>query len=147
MENFEPGKTISFRLPQNTPKSVSDHLNKRKKVLGRKFSSEIAPLFVEAIEEAVVENKINTCEMVEIPLPKGLTQDQKEWLDSPHTKSLLSQLIFQVVNQPGTPFPFPKPENVVEQAPKQNSDSVFKVDSKIQNFAKKTFLSFDDDDD
>ncbi|WP_445491589.1 hypothetical protein [Niallia sp. 03133] len=145
MDNFEPGKTISFRLPHNTPKSVSDHLNKRKKVLGRKFSREIAPLFVEAIEDAVVENK--TIESVEIPLPKGLTQDQKEWLNSPHTKSLLSQLIYQVVSQPGTPFPFSVPEKAAEQVPKQNAESSFKVDSKIQNFAKKTFLNFDDDDD
>ena len=48
MEQFEPGKTISFRLPSDTPIHVSKYLNKRKKKLGRKFSSEIAPIFIEA---------------------------------------------------------------------------------------------------
>jgi hypothetical protein len=141
MDTFEPGKTVSFRLPHDTPKQVSDHLTKRKKELGRKFSSEIAPLFVEAITDNLI--KPPTSDVVTIPLPKGLTLDQKEWLNNPNTKSLLSQLIYQVMQSPGTPFEIGSPEQKVQLS----STPSFQVDDKIKNFAQKTFLDFDDEDD
>ncbi|MED3965810.1 hypothetical protein [Niallia taxi] len=145
---YEPGKTISFRLPQNTPKSVIEHLNKRKIELGRNFSSEIAPLFVNSIDNSFESNQADS---INIPLPSNLSLEQREWLNSSYTKTLLSQLIHQVVNhQLTSPFSFDGDgiQNVSKQTediePEQKS---FKVNSTTSSFIQKTFLNFDDDDD
>lgn len=148
MDFYEKGKTISFRLPQNTPKSVIEHLNKRKHTLGRNFSREIAPLFVKAIEESLEEVGEKT---ISIPLPSDLTTDQMNWINSSYTKSLLSQLIYHVVNKQGSPFLFG--EDGVQQAENKQSEKVqeakstFKVNSTTSSFVQKNFLDFDDDDD
>lgn len=139
MEQFEPGKTISFRLPSDTPLHVSKYLNKRKKKLGRKFSSEIAPIFVEAISQKALDT--SETDQVTISLPKGLSSEQKEWINHPNTKSLISQLIYQVVSNNSTPFDFNKN---IDNHGKDDSNS-FKAPNTIQNFAQKTFLNFDDD--
>lgn len=145
---YEPGKTISFRLPQNTPKPVIEHLNKRKSELGRNFSSEIAPLFVNSIENSLDSNQ---ADFINIPLPSNLSLEQREWLNSTYTKTLLSQLIHQVVNhQLTSPFSFngDGTHDISEQTkdiePEQKS---FKVNSTTSSFIQKTFLNFDDDDD
>jgi hypothetical protein len=142
MDRFEPGKTISFRLPADTPLHVLEDLTERKRKLGRKFSSDIASIFVEAISQQVHNHE--KYEQVIIPLPPGLTAEQKEWINHAHTKSLFSQLLYQVVNRPNTPFNFTEPENkTVPEEPK----SIFKANAAIQKFAQKTFMNFDDDDD
>jgi hypothetical protein len=141
MEQFEPGKTISFRLPSDTPIHVSKYLNKRKKKLGRKFSSEIAPIFIEAISQKALDTS-NT-DQVTIPLPKGLTSEQKEWINHPNTKTLISQLLYQVVSNNSAPFDF---NQISDNNDKADTKS-FKATNTIQNFAQKTFLNFDDDDD
>ncbi|MDQ0862378.1 hypothetical protein [Bacillus sp. V2I10] len=141
MEQFEPGKTISFRLPQDTPVSVSKYLTRRKNRLGRKFSSEIAPLFVSAISQKI--SKTSEEDTISVPLPKGITNEQKEWLNHPHTKALISQLLYQVINKPASGFDFDT--NVVKN---EDIDSQsFKVNNTVKNFAQKTFLNFEDDDD
>ena len=146
MDFYETGKTISFRLPQNTPKSVIEHLNKRKNTLGRNFSREIAPLFVKAIEESLEESGEKT---VNIPLPPDLTTDQINWLNSSYTKSLLSQLIYHVVNKPGSPFPLGEDVPQAEKKPTekvQEQKNTFKVNKTTSSFIQKNFLDFDDDD-
>lgn len=142
MEQFEPGKTISFRLPSDTPIHVSKYLNKRKKKLGRKFSSEIAPIFVEAISQKALD--ISDTDQVTISLPKGLTSEQKDWINHPNTKALISQLLYQVVSSNSAPFDFSQTSKT-NKNDKADTDS-FKVTNTIQNFAQKTFLNFDDDD-
>ncbi|MGG0741255.1 hypothetical protein [Niallia taxi] len=147
MDFYETGKTISFRLPQNTPNSVIEHLNKRKNTLGRNFSREIAPLFVKAIEESLEENGEKT---VSIPLPPDLTTDQINWINSSYTKTLLSQLIYHVVNKPGSPFSFGEDVPQAEKKPiekVQEQKNNFKVNSTTSSFIQKNFLDFDDDDD
>ncbi|WP_154319554.1 hypothetical protein [Metabacillus idriensis] len=141
MEQFEPGKTISFRLPHDTPVSVSKYLTRRKTRLGRKFSSEIAPLFVDAISRKI--SKTSEEDTISVPLPKGITNDQKEWLNHPQTKALISQLLYQVINKPATGFDFDTIEGKNEDTPSQS----FKVNDTVKNFAQKTFLTFEDDDD
>ncbi|MEK4671069.1 hypothetical protein [Niallia sp. FSL R7-0271] len=146
MDFYEPGKTISFRLPQNTPKAVIEHLNKRKVKIGRNFSREIAPLFVNAIDDALKKSQTET---VNIPLPSDLTKDQLDWINSSYTKSLLSQLIYQVINKPGTPFAFDEGIQAIdskENVEVQQETTSFKVNSTTSNFVQKTFLNFDDDD-
>lgn len=142
-ERFEPGKTISFRLPPDTPVHVVDYLTQKKNELGRKFSSEISPIFVEAVSRKALGNSDN--EQIAITLPEGLTADQKEWVNNPHTKALFSQLLYQVVTKPTTPLDFnqqlPMEDQMADKKP------AFKTNALIQNFAKKTFLNFDDDDD
>ncbi|MCM3216756.1 hypothetical protein M3612_19920 [Niallia taxi] len=147
MDFYEPGKTISFRLPQNTPKAVIEHLNQRKVTLGRNFSREIAPLFVNAIDDSLKNSQMET---VNIPLPSGLTKDQLDWINSSYTKSLLSQLIYQVINKPGTPSALGESVPAIDS--KENDEvqpktNPFKINSTTSSFVQKTFLNFDDDDD
>lgn len=139
MEQFEPGKTISFRLPSDTPLHVSEYLINRKKKLGRKFSSEIAPIFVKAVSQKALGN--TDSDQITISLPEGLTAEQKEWMNHPNTRALLGQLLYQIVTKPNTAFEFNQtPEN------KQEEKTAFKANAAIQKFAQKTFLDFDDDD-
>jgi hypothetical protein len=142
MEQFGPGKTISFRLPSDTPPHVSDYLTKRKHDLGRKFSGEMAPLFVDAVSKKALGKDIK--DELTISIPTGLTSQQKEWLSHPHTRALISQLLYQVVTKPEVGFEF-KPSSASE--PKQEETAGFKTNSMIQRFAEKTFLNFDEDDD
>ncbi|MES1042602.1 hypothetical protein [Peribacillus simplex] len=139
MEQFEPGKTISFRLPSDTPLHVSEYLISRKKELGRKFSSEIAPIFVKAVSQKALGN--TDSDQITISLPEGLTAEQKEWMNHPNTKALIGQLLYQVVTKPTKAFEFNQPlEN------KKEEKTAFKANAAIQKFAQKTFLDFDDDD-
>jgi len=143
---YEKGKTISFRLPQNTPKSVIEHLNKRKHTLGRNFSREIAPLFVKAVEESL---EVSGEKTISIPLPSDLTTDQIDWINSSYTKALLSQLIYHVVNKQGSPFRLG--EDVLRTENKQSEKvqevkTTFKVNSTTSSFIQKNFLDFEDDD-
>ncbi|MGM0890082.1 MAG: hypothetical protein ACQEW5_24790 [Bacillota bacterium] len=139
MEQFEPGKTISFRLPSDTPLHVSEYLISRKKELGRKFSSEIAPIFVKAVSQKALGN--TDSDQITISLPEGLTTEQKEWMNHPNTRALIGQLLYQVVTSPTKAFEF---NQTLEN--KHEEKSAFKVNAAIQKFAQKTFLDFDDDD-
>jgi hypothetical protein len=145
MEQYGPGKTISFRLPHDTPEHVYKYLNRRKKKLGRKFSSEIAPLFVEAIAQRALDH--DGSEKLEIPIPKNLTEEQKEWLTHPNTRALIGQLLYQVAKKPLSPIDLD--EKLGEQAHQKKQETPttnFATNKQISNFAKKTFLNFDDDD-
>ncbi|MFB4165623.1 hypothetical protein ACE1TI_17945 [Alteribacillus sp. JSM 102045] len=139
MDKVAPGKVISIRLPMDTPSYVTKYLNERKKEAGRKFSGELATLLTEAISNKQLD--VEEENRLVIPIPKGLTEDQKEWLRNPHTRAMVSQLLFQVVEQPLEPFEFQK------QSSEDNKEDTktFKANSKIANFAAKTF-DFDDDD-
>lgn len=141
MKHYAPGETISFRLPADTPPPVIDYLNERKKVLQRKFSSEMAPLFVEAVSKKLEDN---SQEALSIPLPTDISKEQKEWLLNPNTRVLIGQLIYQMLNNPAKAVeldtrPRKKEENT--------SQTGFKTNAAIQRFAKNTFLDFDDGDD
>lgn len=139
MEQFEPGKTISFRLPSDTPLHVSEYLISRKKKLGRKFSSEIAPIFVKAVSQKALGN--TDSDQITVSLPEGLTAEQKEWMNHPNTRALIGQLLYQVVTKPNKVFEF---NQTLEN--KQEEKTAFKANAAIQKFAQKTFLDFDDDD-
>lgn len=139
MEQFEPGKTISFRLPSDTPLHVSEYLISRKKELGRKFSSEIAPIFVKAVSQKALGD--TDSDQITISLPEGLTAEQKEWMNHPNTRALIGQLLYQVVTKPTKAFEF---NQTLEN--KQEEKAAFKANAAIQKFAQKTFLDFDDDD-
>ncbi|AIE61781.1 hypothetical protein BMMGA3_17170 (plasmid) [Bacillus methanolicus MGA3] len=143
MEQFGPGKTISFRLPSDTPKHVSDYLTERKQKLGRKFSSEIAPIFVQAISQQVL--KTTDEDILTIPLPKGFTKEQKEWLRHPNTRALIGQMLYQFVQDPLKPIDLGSTR--IEQKEGRKTSQSFTPPKNISNFAKRTFLNFDDDDD
>ncbi|WP_053437827.1 hypothetical protein [Sporosarcina globispora] len=142
MEPYGPGTTISFRLPHDTPEHVYQYLNERKKKLGRKFSSEIAPLFIQSVSEKALQDQQE--DLLEVPIPKGLSEEQLDWLTHPRTQALIGHLIWQMVKQPLKPLEMAPPP--VESLPQKDSHS-FKTNNAITNFAQKTFLDFDDDDD
>lgn len=144
MEPFKPGKTISFRLPADTPLSVSTYLSERKEELGRKFSSDMAHIFVSALSHKILNNEDQ--KQLSIPLPDGLTLEQENWLKSPHTKSLISQMLYQIITKPGVPYEILSEPTRPPSAPEPEKVS-FQTNDMIQSFAKKTFLDFDDDDD
>lgn len=139
MEQYSPGKVISFRLPNDTPNHVIKHLNARKKKLERRFSAEVASLFIDAVSQKALN--ISEKDSISVQLPKRLTEEQKEWLRNPYTRSMISQLLYQIVQKPSEPFDF-------NQGPlnKEKKDETFRANSTIANFAAKTF-DFDDDDD
>lgn len=141
MEKYGPGSTISFRLPNDTPDHVYHYLNERKKQLGRKFSSEITPLFIQSISEKALQG--DQPDSIEIKLPKGLSNEQKNWLTHPNTQALIGQLLYQIINQPTKPLTMNLP--IMDIKSGDDSPS-FKTNQTITNFAKKTFLNFDDDD-
>lgn len=144
MEPFNPGKTISFRLPADTPLHVSTYLLERKEELGRKFSSDMAHIFVSALSHKVINNEDQ--KQLSIPLPDGLTQEQENWLKNPHTKSLISQMLFQIISKPGVPFEMHSEPTTLPNVTEPEKVA-FQTNGMIQNYAKKTFLNFDDDDD
>ncbi|WP_049684069.1 hypothetical protein [Peribacillus loiseleuriae] len=141
MEQFEPGKSLSFRLPSDTPSHVLKYLTENKKNAGRKFSSNIASIFIDAVSQKALGTANGN--QMNVPLPKGLTSEELEWINHPHTKALISQLLYQVVKKPYSPFDL----NQQPEKNKEENPPAFKANAAIQNFAQKAFLDFDDDDD
>jgi hypothetical protein len=142
MKKYAPGETISFRLPADTPQQVIDYLNDRKRVLERKFSSEMAPLFVEAVSKKLQDN---SQEALSIPLPTDVSREQKEWLLNPNTRVLIGHLLYQMLKNPAKAVELETSPNTMEDD--ALSQIAFKTNPAIQRFAKNTFLDFDDDDD
>lgn len=148
MEQFDPGKVISFRLPKDTPPHISDYLTDRKETLGRKFASENAALFIKVISQEMLKPSHHEDNRLTITLPEGLTNKQKEWFQDPNTKALVGQMLYQIVKDPlravDVHVPLTKELSHDDEIEKKG---VFKTNKAISNFAKNTFLNLDDDDD
>jgi hypothetical protein len=90
------GQAISFRVPSDTPDHIMKHLQKLKETERRNFSSSIAQYVMEGVGRSVAREK----ETITVPLPKGLTKAQRDWLKHEHSEALLGSILYQLINDP-----------------------------------------------
>lgn len=90
------GQSMSFRVPSDTPDHILKHLQKLKETEKRNFSSKIA----EFVMEGVSNSRSNDRETVTIPLPKGLSKIQRDWLKHEHSEALLGSIVYQLITDP-----------------------------------------------
>ncbi|MGA9286802.1 MAG: hypothetical protein WBV93_00520 [Anaerobacillus sp.] len=143
-DQLEPGKTISFRLPNHTPSHVITYLNKLKKTEGRKFSSKIAPLFVDAIDDLITQTDSDN---YSLPLSGNLSKEEMQWLENKHTKALISQIVLKLATDPEKAFELLAQNNEPQEEQPQ-SEKLFQANDVAASFMDQAFFAdLDDDDD
>ncbi|UXH43010.1 ribosomal L1 domain-containing protein [Rossellomorea vietnamensis] len=90
------GQPITFRLPSDTPDHVLKHLQKLKEKEKRNFSSKIAELVLNGVNDSIAKRR----EAITIPLPKGLDKSQRDWLKHEHSEALLGSIVYQLLSNP-----------------------------------------------
>lgn len=90
------GQPITFRLPAHTSDHTLKQLQKLKDVEKRNFSSKIAEYVIEGVTETLLKHR----ETIVIPLPKGLTKAQRDWLKHEHSEALLGSIVYQLMSDP-----------------------------------------------
>ncbi len=90
------GNPITFRIPSDTPDHILKHLQKLKETEKRNFSSKIAELVVNGVNESLSKKR----ETITIPLPRGLEKSQRDWLKHEHSEALLGSIVFQLLSNP-----------------------------------------------
>ncbi|PFG04221.1 hypothetical protein [Bacillus sp. es.034] len=90
------GQPITFRLPSDTPDHVLKHLQKLKEKEKRNFSSKIAELVLNGVNDTISKQR----EAITIPLPKGLDKSQRDWLKHEHSEALLGSIVYQLLSNP-----------------------------------------------
>lgn len=90
------GQALSFRIPSDTPDHILKQLQKIKETERRNFSSKIASFVMEGVGQSFSREK----ETVTIPLPKGLTKAQRDWLKHEHSEALLGSILYQLISDP-----------------------------------------------
>ncbi|MCR8849909.1 ribosomal L1 domain-containing protein [Rossellomorea sp. SC111] len=90
------GQPITFRLPSDTPDHVLKHLQKLKEIEKRNFSSKIAELVLNGVNDTISRQR----EAITIPLPKGLDKSQRDWLKHEHSEALLGSIVYQLLSNP-----------------------------------------------
>ncbi|WP_201714564.1 uL1 family ribosomal protein [Rossellomorea arthrocnemi] len=90
------GQPITFRLPSDTPDHVLKHLQKLKETEKRNFSSKIAELVLNGVNDSISKRR----EAITIPLPKGLDKSQRDWLKHEHSEALLGSIVYQLLSNP-----------------------------------------------
>jgi len=98
--------------------------------------------FVQMLDEEI--KKENPNDMLMIPIPTGISEDEREFLQNEKNQALIGQLIIQLLKEPDKVVELPKAEKITE--PKSEEKSYIQ-NKTLQSFAQKTFLNFDDDDD
>ena len=82
------GQPITFRLPSDTSDHTLKQLQKLKEIERRNFSSKIAEFVIEGVNDSHSKDR----ETITIPLPKGLTKAQRDWLKHEHSEALLGSI-------------------------------------------------------
>ncbi|TMU83928.1 hypothetical protein FGG79_17410 [Bacillus sp. BHET2] len=90
------GQPITFRLPSDTPDHVLKHLQRLKETEKRNFSSKIAELVLNGVNDTISRQR----EAITIPLPKGLEKSQRDWLKHEHSEALLGSIVYQLLSNP-----------------------------------------------
>jgi ribosomal protein L12E/L44/L45/RPP1/RPP2 len=90
------GQSISFRVPSDTPDHILKHLQKLKETEKRNFSSKMAEFVMQGVSSAQSKDR----ETITIPLPKGLSKVQRDWLKHEHSEALLGSIIYQLITDP-----------------------------------------------
>ena len=90
------GQPITFRLPSDTSDHTLRQLQKLKDVERRNFSSKIAEFVIDGVNDSLLKHR----EAIVIPLPKGLTKAQRDWLKHEHSEALLGSIVYQLMSDP-----------------------------------------------
>ena len=90
------GQPITFRLPSDTSDHTLRQLQKLKEVERRNFSSKIAEFVIDGVNDSLLKHR----EAIIIPLPKGLTKAQRDWLKHEHSEALLGSIVYQLMSDP-----------------------------------------------
>lgn len=90
------GQPITFRLPSDTSDHTLKELQKLKEVERRNFSSKIAEFVIDGVNDSLLKQR----EAITIPLPKGLTKAQRDWLKHEHSEALLGSIVYQLMSDP-----------------------------------------------
>lgn len=90
------GQPITFRLPSDTSDHTLKQLQKLKEVERRNFSSKIAEFVIDGVNDSLLKHR----ETITIPLPKGLTKAQRDWLKHEHSEALLGSIVYQLMSDP-----------------------------------------------
>ncbi|KON86022.1 hypothetical protein AF332_03795 [Sporosarcina globispora] len=90
------GQSISFRVPSDTPDHILKHLQKLKETEKRNFSSKIAEFVMQGVSSSQSKDR----ETITIPLPKGLSKIQRDWLKHEHSEALLGSILYQLITDP-----------------------------------------------
>lgn len=90
------GQPVTFRIPSDTPEHILKLLQQLKKTERRNFSSKIAEFVMSGVSGSVSKKR----ETLTIPLPKGLSKAQRDWLKHEHSEALLGSIVYQLLSNP-----------------------------------------------
>ena len=88
------GQPITFRLPSDTSDHTLRQLQKLKEKERRNFSGRIAQFVIDGVNDTLTKQR----EAITIPLPKGLTKAQRDWLRHEHSEALLGSIVYQMIS-------------------------------------------------
>ncbi|GAA0437694.1 hypothetical protein GCM10008983_13230 [Lentibacillus halophilus] len=95
-KRIERGQSITFRIPSDTPDYLLKQLQKIKDQERRNFSSQMAQYVLKGVQETFTRER----ESVTVPLPRQLTQQQKNWLKHEHSEALIGNIVYQLMQDP-----------------------------------------------
>ncbi|MEW9671701.1 hypothetical protein [Ammoniphilus sp. 3BR4] len=90
------GQPITFRIPSDTPDHILKYLQQLKNTERRNFSSKIAEFVMSGVSGSISKHR----ETITIPLPKGLSKAQRDWLKHEHSEALLGSIVYQLLTNP-----------------------------------------------
>ncbi|HWO97527.1 MAG TPA: hypothetical protein VNM45_14565 [Bacillus sp. (in: firmicutes)] len=90
------GQPITFRIPSDTPDHILKQLQRLKETERRNFSSKIAEFVMNGVNDSLSKQR----EVITIPLPKGLSKAQRDWLKHEHSEALLGNIVYQLLSDP-----------------------------------------------
>lgn len=95
-KGIQRGQAITFRLPSDTPDHILKQIQKLKDTEKRNFSSRIAEFVLNGVSNSLSAER----ETINIPLPKQLTKEQRNWLRHSHSEALIGNIVFQLLADP-----------------------------------------------
>jgi hypothetical protein len=95
-KGLKRGQPITFRIPSDTSDQTLRRLQKLKEIERRNFSSKIAEFVIDGVNDSLLKHR----EAITIPLPKGLSKAQRDWLKHEHSEALLGSIVYQLMSDP-----------------------------------------------
>ncbi|WP_347548237.1 hypothetical protein ABFG93_11830 [Pseudalkalibacillus hwajinpoensis] len=96
MTGIQRGQAITFRLPSDTPDHILKQLQRLKEEEKRNFSSRIAEYVLDGVTQTIRRDN----DAITVPLPKGLSKAQRDWLKHEHSEALLGNIVYQILSDP-----------------------------------------------
>ena len=93
---IQRGQAITFRLPSDTPDHIIRQMQKLKETERRNFSSKIAEFVLDGVSNSLSKDR----ETITIPMPKQLSEEQRNWLKHAHSEAMLGNIVYQLLSDP-----------------------------------------------